>query len=513
MYAVGARTSELPIPNVVPNGVACGDITVTCPNTRRPRRRMFRATGHGLIPGYAPICLDSADPDTVRAGFYKRLCRDLPKPKPGKLEKLRAFVKDWCCANLSRVKELGFEEWLATTTYTEARKAELRLAHDELRGGRPTSKDLHRAASFVKTEAYAKYCHCRLINSRNDKVKAWFGPKCKAIEQVVYKLKEFIKHVPTADRPCLIAGLRRALRRYFLTDYTAFESHFTDEIMDCVECEVYRYCLDTDVDVELICKMLTGFNVLKTRSGVRCRVKARRLSGDMCTSLGNGLTNLLLTLFIVSEQGGEVEGFVEGDDGVFSSTVPLTAEMYLELGFSIKIAEVEDPCTSIPVVRTGSRFGESVGAFCGVVSAGQDALRDPRTFMLKFGWTSSMINARQGIMDGLARAKALSALSENPQCPIIGALARRVEEDTRGATARFELDYYHTKVVVDDGSLANIPFKPTQASRDLVSVLYGIDPKLQILAEDMIAKGNFNIASLVPPTSDAAHYYARYVEV
>lgn len=509
MYAVGARAAELPIPNPVPDGVARGDIKVTCPNIRRPRRRMFRATGHGLVPGMAPICLDSSDPDTVRAGFYKRLCRDVPAPDGARLEKLRLFVRGWCRKNLHKVAPLEFEEWLDSTTYSDARKAELRIARDELRGGAPTMHDLHHADSHVKTESYPKYTHCRLISSRSDRVKAWFGPKCKAIERLVYTLPQFVKHVPVQERPAKLAGLRQAMRRFFLTDYIAFESHFIDLIMDCIECEVYRFCLADDPDVELICKMLTGFNVLKTRSGVRCRVKARRLSGDMCTSLGNGLTNLLLTLFLVDEKQGVVDGFVEGDDGIFSSSVELTAEDYLQLGFSIKIAEVEDPCTSIPVKKTGSRFGESIGAFCGVVSDGTDALRDPREFLSKFGWTSSFTNAKQHIMDQLARAKALSALAENPQCPIIGAIARRVEKDTRGVTPRFVDDGYHTPALVASVGA----FAPSASSRQLISELYGISPPAQVEAEMRCARGDFNISDLVGVSTDVAHYYSRYVEV
>lgn len=471
---------------------------------------MFRATGHGLVPGYAPISLDSSDPDTVRAGFYKRLCRDTPSPKKEKLARLRLFVQKWCQQHLHKVSPLPLEEWLEGTTYNEERKAEVRLAYAELRGGRPTSKDLHHADSHVKTESYPKYTHCRLISSRSDRIKAWFGPKCKAIERMVYELPQFIKHVPVIDRPAKIAMLRQAMRRYFLTDYTAFESHFIDLIMDCIECEVYRFCLADDADIEWVCKMLTGFNVLSTRSGVRCRLKGRRLSGDMCTSLGNGLTNLLLTLFLVEEAGGTVDGFVEGDDGIFSSTVPITADMYLEMGFTIRIAEVEDPCTVIPLVRTGSAQGESVGAFCGIVSAGVDGLKDPREFLSKFGWTSSLVNARQSIMDQLARAKALSALAETPQCPIVGALARRVERDTVGVDPRFINDGYHT---FPDKGLTIPLFNPSPASRELVRVLFGITPESQIAAEKRIAEGNFAISDLIVPPNDVSHYYARYVEV
>lgn len=502
----------MPIPcPPVPSGVKDGKILVTSSNIRRPRRRMFRATGHGLVPGFAPICMDTNDPDSVVQGLHRRLCRDLPAPNLIKIGKLKRFVRRWCEAHLRRTSPMDFEEWLAGTGYNEHRKDEIRRAHDELRGGRPTKKEASRIKSFIKTEGYPKYTHARSINSRSDKVKSFFGPRFKAIEAVVYELPEFIKHVAVSDRPKRIATLRRAMRKYFLSDYTAFESHFIKLIMDAVECEVYRYCLPDDIHIEFVCSVLMGMNRLVNKSGVKVEIEARRMSGDMCTSLGNGLTNLLVTLFLVEEAGGQVDGFVEGDDGIFSSTVELTPEMYAEVGFTIKIEEVEDPCSCIPVRRKPSEFGCSVGAFCGIVCAGDQVVRDPRTFMNHFGWTSSFVNARQGIMDQLARAKALSAIAESPQCPIVGALARRVEKDTRGVVPRFVDDGYHNKIIDDKMSIPE--FCPSDESRALVAALFGISEEQQKRAEERISSGVFEIANLVRPADDVAHYYARYVTV
>lgn len=504
----------MPLPVPESHGVDSGEIAVESPNTRRVRRAVFRQTGHATVQGYAPVCGDSNDPDTVRCGFKKRLCRDVPPISADRLEKLRSFVRSRVREMLPKVSPVSPDEWLDAAPYPEARKEQLREEIRKLRGGRPTKKQASRVKSFVKTEGYVEYKHVRLILSRCDAAKVWLGPRFKAVEEVVYALPQFIKHTPVAERPAKIAGLRRACAKYFLTDYTAFESHFTDQIMDAVECEVYRWCLSNDPDVEFLCKILTGWNIIRTSDGTRVKLKARRMSGDMCTSLGNGVTNWFLTEFLVSEKGGEVHGFVEGDDGIFCSTVDLTAADYASLGFTIKICEVDDPCRCVPRLVNPDldpRFGRAEGAFCGIVCAedGQ-ILRDPRRFTANFGWTSSFIHAGQRIMDELARAKALSAAYESPHCPIVRAMADRVLETTRSAKPRFVADGYHEKAPKDEAGLPR--FAPSQATRELFSLMYGVSIPDQLEIEAMLRQGNWDIAAKMPPPPQMAHYYARYVE-
>lgn len=511
---MGARASEMPLPTPTSVAVDKGEIAVESPNTRRPRRAVFRQTGHAAVQGYAPVCGDSNDPDTVACGFKKRLCRDLPQVTADRIEKLRAHVRKVVRETLPIVTPKTSDEWLDEAPYPQSRKDQLREEIAALRGGHPTKRQASKVKSFVKTEGYVEYKHVRLILSRSDAAKVWLGPRFKAVEEAVYALPQFIKHTAVSERPAKIASLRKACAKYFLTDYTAFESHFTAILMDAIECEVYRWCLQNDPDVEFLCKILTGWNVIRTSDGTRVRLRARRMSGDMCTSLGNGVTNWFLTHFLVTEKGGEVTGYVEGDDGIFCSTVDLTAEDYASLGFTIKICEVDDPCRCVP--RTVNpdldpRFGCAEGAFCGIVCAedGQ-ILKDPRKFTANFGWTSSFIHAGQKIMDELARAKALSAAYESPHCPIIRAMADRVLFETKHVSPRFVYDGYHQSCPRDEKGLP--PCQTTDSSRELFRELYGVCVQDQLTIEAMVRQGNWNIDSLMPPGPQMAHYFARYVE-
>jgi hypothetical protein len=357
-------------------------------------------------------------------------------------------------------------------------------------------KDCRKVKSFGKTEFYTEYKHLRLINSRSDEFKAYSGRYFKAIEKEVFKLDWFIKKIPVKDRPALIRSLKKAGRRYFISDYTAYESHFVSEVMDAIECEMYRYCLENTTEGNFICDVLTGDNMLITNICLLIRrLKGRRMSGDMCTSLGNGFSNLMVALFCAHLHGGKLEGFVEGDDGIFSSTGPLFERDFERLGFTIKLEEIPDPC---------------VGSFCGCVcSEDLQIVRDPRKFLQGFGWTSSFIHAGPRIMDELLRAKALSVCYETPHCPIIGVMAREALHITRSVKPRFIRDNYHD---VPPDEFAIPDFEPTSETRILFEHMYGVSTDTQLLCEEAICRGDFKtLSDLVGVPDHVRHYSERYI--
>jgi len=469
----------------------------TEPSTRKVRRAMAMSLDpECVVPGHTLVYMDANDPPTTQAAFAKRVCGEIPRFDPDLLDELRAFVQVWLAAHIAPVTPLSFEEWLLSTTYPESRKQELRDAHDQLRGMPPSEWQRRKIQCFQKTEGYPALKNARMINSRSDYFKAWSGPYFKAIEQEVYRQEEFIKHVPVCDRAAKVAALKRSGLRYWQTDFTAFEAHFVPEVMRAVECELYRHCLPTHpAAAAVICETITGVNDMRTRGGFRVSVKGRRMSGDMCTSLGNGFTNLMLAKFCAAKQGYELSGFVEGDDGLFATRADLKASMYAKLGFRIKIDEVAQPTEA---------------SFCGMVFADSgEIIKDPKKFIASFGWSTSFVGAGPVLRHELLRAKALSAVYEAPQCPIFGAMARRALVITRGVKPRFINDGYH-QAPPDEGPLP--PFSPSADTRSLFERLYGVSVETQLECERRIGAGDWSISGLVPPPADLAWYTARYVE-
>lgn len=480
-----------------------------CP---KPRLKAFRRLLD--IPGAYPICLDSNDPATVRNGFNARLLREVPEPDDEWLAGLAEFVDRILEKYLPHVMIPEFLEWLASTGYNDARKQELIDAHNALRGGMPSRKQCRKVKAFVKREFYMSYKNARMINSRCDSFKVFSGPAFKAIENAVYScdfglpFSPFVKHSRPIERMQLVRQLASSQGSFYATDYTAYESHFTRRVMEACEIRLYRHCLANYPEIrDRICDTLTGVNLMSTRTGLRAKVTARRMSGEMCTSLGNGFSNLMCAMYIAHRKGGSLHGLVEGDDGLFCSTVPLTREDFGRLGFTIKIDQVPRPTEA---------------SFCGMIFAesGQ-IIRDPWKFMVSLAWTHSSIHAGERVALGLLKAKSMSALAETPSCPIVSALAAHAYAVSRHSEAIFVEDGYHVKP-------CGIPVEQpiSDDTRAVFQSIYGISVDQQLRAEAACRCGNLidlaRILGVHGPafvdiaearvSEDMAHYGARYIE-
>jgi len=230
------------------------------------------------------------------------------------------------------------------------------------------------------------------------------------------------------------------------------------------------------------------------------------MSGEMNTSLGNGWANYILFSYIVQGKGGEWEGFVEGDDGIFCSSVPVETSDYNRLGFDVKIEEVDNI---------------SEASFCGIISAPDGTLlKDPRRVLQTFGWTHSFIHAGDEVMDELLRAKALSLCYEAPQCPILGVLARSALAFTEGVTPRFVQDGYHDYSMLGDFEIPE--FNPSsQARSTFASINWAkegeaplfISIPLQKQIEEALIKGDMDfVARALPAPRAVQDYCLRYIE-
>lgn len=162
-------------------------------------------------------------------------------------------------------------------------------------------------------------------------------------------------------------------------------------------------------------------------------IPASRMSGEMDTSVGNGLMNLLLYLFICHENKcTNVDALVEGDDliGTFSGPPP-TAEAYASLGFNIKIQLYDNA---------------NEASFCGLIFDPSDlvSICDPHKVLLNVGWTTSLYeNSSNKVKDELLRAKGYSLLSCYAGVPIVQSLALYLLRVTEGRKWRHSISTNH----------------------------------------------------------------------
>jgi len=360
---------------------------------------------------------DPEDPHTVMAGLMKRVCSKNPKYNIDRLNALREFAKKHMRSKfkpISIAEDTSFETWLSKTNYSEDRKNQLRMKNENV-------TDIHRDSfkkvpSFVKDESYDGYKYPRGIYSRSDEFKCIVGPYFKLMESIVYELPEFIKHVPVAERAKYVEDHVYADgARYAMTDYTSMESSFLEEVMQ-IEFDLYEYLLSELMEGPEIMKLIR-----ETMGGVNCIMfkyitlflKARRMSGEMCTSLGNGWTNYIVLKFLFYEAGEEAHFVVEGDDGLTRIVnFEPTTEQYAEFGFTVKIEFVDDV---------------SLGSFCGMIYDKTDriTITNPMNVIADFFWVGrTYACSKERIHLELLRAKSLSLLYTYPGCPILHSMAK-----------------------------------------------------------------------------------------
>jgi hypothetical protein len=314
-----------------------------------------------------------------------------------------------------------FETWISHTSYPKWRVEQLEKA-------KPT--DIYRNKSFIKREFYPEPKHARWINSRSDYFKKVTGPIFHLIESEVFKNKHFIKRIPVSDRSKYLHDyLYHPGSQYLATDHTSYEAHLTPEIMKICEMQLYSYMTRNLRERGTFLDHLANGLLSKQRCNIRnskANVYAEtyaRMSGDMCTSLGNGFTNWMVMSFVAKQLGWRTcEGVVEGDDGIFrvDGKVP-SSQDFSRLGFTIK-----------------SELSNSLGevGFCQLYNTDDrlENLLEPQKVILRAGWTmSSAMHGGEKVRKQLTKAKAYSLLCEAPTNPITGKMALwllRVTRDT-----------------------------------------------------------------------------------
>jgi hypothetical protein len=436
------------------------------------------------------------DMSTIVMGACKRILNPLPREmSPLMLKRFKIFVTNWVKLNLVPLPtdvDTSRETWLSQANYPEWRKQELRsidLTEWEV------PKEFFECKSFIKYETYAEYKHARTINPRPDEFKVFSGPIFKLIEKEVFKLSYFIKKVPLDDRAeYIMDNVYVPGSSYFVTDYTSFESSFTPSVLDACEMVLYKHMSQGLPGgagwFKTIRKALCGKQKLQF-GHVTATTRGTRMSGDMCTSLGNGFTNLMLMLFAGECLDlGHMRAVFEGDDGLgcFEKGVP-NSDFFLKLGFRVKLEIVPDLFEA---------------SFCGMVfdPEAKQKMNDPQAFFADLGWTTAQyMGASRPKLLGLLKAKAMSGLYEWRGAPMVPHLCRRICHLTRKYDWRVVLKSKSTSMWLREQYIemaqSSLPFEePKMATRLLFEKRYGIPITAQLAFEsraDSLELGPFDI--------------------
>lgn len=403
---------------------------------------------------------------------------------------------------LDRNHHVSVEAWLKDTNYSAGLKRKM-LKEYTTHEHPCDNKRYNDVGQFVKLERFPEFKLPRLINAKKNQYKCHFGPMVKEVEKEIYKMPEFIKHVPVKNRPAyIVSHLSGPSRKYLTSDFTSFEANISAHIMRWVENKMLRHFYKNHPlypKMDWHCKSIEGAQVCKSRLGYTMEVDATRMSGEMSTSLSNGFTNLMIMKFVLHKFGvTDVRLVVEGDDALIS--VPDGVELptvsdFAKLGLKVKL-EVHDR------LETAS--------FCGLVFDPVDLINitDPVETILEMTMlTEKCWNMKPSKKMAYLKSKALSAKYQYDGCPMIDAFASWILRCTARYDARVALrntDSWKKDMLAEatreKGEWKNRTQTPYR-TRALVEELYNIPIAMQIALET-----RFDKETVLHPWFDSTFY-------
>jgi hypothetical protein len=444
--------------------------------------------------GFGDSRISEPYPDTTSttnavAAACGRLLKQTPKPNPAELKKFRRFVHKEIRRLFRKLKLediKSVEEWIRTRNRPGSWKQELlrELANVEGDVTKFTDKQIKQILAHIKQETYPEFKYPRGIFARQNPNKLFFGPIISAMEDIVYENEQFIKHVPVADRPAYISQMLGDFPHFACSDFKSFEGSFSREFQEACELQFFLYMIEDlpssmryqyqDMFKECILK---DKEIGMSRGEIKLKVKGLRMSGEMWTSLANGVSNLLLWRYFCKQNGVECVGVVEGDDGLFGfrslSKVP-TTDQFTSLGFECKIVMAEDLLKA---------------SFCGIVfdPSVNVNITDPRPFLASLAWLPYRYkDFGPGKKKALMRAKALSFLFQYPGCPIIQSAGLWILRRTAGVDIHWVKEKSGFFNAYEEDAYADIFIKKFSAvpvaetTRELMSEQFGIPISDQI---------------------------------
>lgn len=413
------------------------------------------------------------EPLSVMKSLRKRLYHR-PKDHVHALwAELRGFVYRWCKANLRPLDSvMSFEEWLDSTHYSKRLKEKF----VEVRKNALPS-DVFKAVvkCFVKDEFYAQPKAPRMIASREDCAKVFLGPIFKSIEEEVYTLPYFVKHLTTAER---VAKIKETfgLEEVLITDYTSFETHFTSEMMKHCEMVVYDYLLQCFPKERNLVHVLLRENKMRSKLFTG-KLDGVRMSGEMNTSLGNCISNLMFMQFAAYKSGCRVrECLVEGDDGMFIFDGTLDTSLFDKMGLDIKM-------------QTAHAYD---GSFCGCVFNPETCTNfgHPIEHLAKLGWKHrrhmSYSHKRE---HELLMSKVYSSCAEFQGVPVVWKVQELIlkhESSVKFCRARKYVDKW--KWEERGGWFQAKAVRPVMQDRLYFQELTGITPSDQLIIESELSR-------------------------
>lgn len=419
-----------------------------------------------------------------------RFGRKMPLPDEAAMKDFVRFSKTFILTHFTPPTAADvptFDEWLENSSYPPGRKKALRKVREEFK----LDHKIYESQSFGKHEAYMEDKHMRAINSPSDLSKVILGPLIYASDKATFKTKWFVKGSDPRDWPERLVELFGD-RAVMETDFSSFEAHHRAAFAEIIHFWLTYMTghLSTELQKCLIERLVLGTNVAVFKY-ITVAIKQRLMSGALWTSSANGVLNLLIMAFLNARSVSDAEpeelarnidayfrGLVEGDDGICEKR-GVKVELIRKLGLDLKFEEHDN-------------FGHA--NFCGITCAldSRVILTDPIAVLRKFFvLPPKYMEADSSVQAELMRSKAISYLYLYHDCPIIGWLAYRVCELTRGRGVICLEKHAHEKWILRNCDLTSgkpwlVPPRVSMSARQHMEAVFGVTVSKQLELEAQI---------------------------
>jgi len=389
-----------------------------------------------IVPGMALPMPDVNDTFNWVLGVRKRILAATLTPIDRYVKSFTRYSKRFLRKLFSPVHNImGFEEWLDQTNYTSDQKVQLTKANLDCKGLRLCDiPRLNEHIAFGKREQYLTIKMMRQIYPPSIFDKVIMGPLIASIERVVYACKYSLKYVLPDQKPLIMqTRLGHGFGVITAGDYSVYEASYHRALFELERWFLSYMIPSRALTFDDFYNLCTGVQHIKTyRRNIKYKIKCRRMSGEMTTSLTHFIINMCMMNWIAKVAGIRWDGFFDGDDSVVAFDRLPPFDLIAKVGITYKLQIVQDV---------------SHASFCHIeyCPITLHRMRDPREMLVKIGWTTSsyLLTKNQKVRRGLLKAKAMSFLYEFPHCPILSVLMRRLLYLLRDDTTIDNNDGYH----------------------------------------------------------------------
>jgi len=303
---------------------------------------------------------------------------------------------------------MDFEKWVKR--YPPVRQEQLRAGREKaLQSGLLRKKDA-RVGNFIKVETTTNATDPRNISPREDEFMSVVGPYIAAVEKHAHHARFLVKGMNLAKRNAKMSPLL-AKKRFIEIDYARFDMTINRSMLE-VERTLMTSTFPRTVFPELheaydLMMQTTGTSSL----GTRYTKLGGRNSGDLTTSIGNGLLNRFAVWMCLRKlPPSSWVSFHEGDDGIIGVDTDLLNQVVDNLQFLWTVGFQPKMDVYNHIVQTSF-----CGRFLVDTPGGLESYCDPLRTLSKIHTTCAMGDARE-----LMCAKTLSYAFTDGTTPMVG---------------------------------------------------------------------------------------------